>query len=90
MIRIPSSLQPSSHRTANLEQPSIICLIQTPTKSYFDDPSDIEIEDLPTQPNLLYGSHLTPLTEINSTNGLRQCPIRALPQVPQLSPKRHA
>src|SRR5882724_5846772 len=57
-------------------------------KSYFYDPSDIEMEDLPTQPKhtLRITSSLHSLKSIRSTMRLRQCPIRALPQVPQLSP----
>jgi len=57
-------------------------------KSYFEDPSDIEMDELPARPTntLQNKSSLHSLNAIRSTMRLGKCPIKALPQVPQLSP----
>src|SRR5882724_1317523 len=83
----PSSSQPSSSnkqpRTAFVHMPH-----PETNKSIFEDPSDIEMDELPARPTntLQNKSSLHSLNAIRSTMRLGKCPIRALPQVPQLSP----
>ena len=56
-------------------------------KSFFDDPSNIEMEDLPTHPQhtLWITSSLHSLKSMRLTFQLGQCPIKAIPVVPQLT-----
>src|SRR5882724_7167038 len=56
-------------------------------KSVFKDPSDIEMEDL-SKPTCTFQlkQSLQSLKPIQSTIQCKQCPIMALPVVPQLTP----
>ena len=76
------------HHTAHTILPSIIMSHPDTDKSYFEDPFDIEMQDLPTQPRhtLWITSSLHSLKSIWPTMQLGQCPIKALPVVPQLTP----
>src|SRR5882672_11131456 len=70
------------HQTVYVPQPSIIMSNPNDTKSFFNDPSDIEMEDfsLLKQPLCIKQS----LWSIQSAFQHNHSPIKALPVVPQL------
>jgi len=75
------------HQTAFITQPSINMSNQDDLKSIFKDSSDIEMEDL-SKPKcaLKLKQSLQSLKPTWLTNQHKQCPIMALPVVPQLTP----
>src|SRR5882672_8277016 len=70
------------HQTVYVPQPSIIMSNTNDTKSFFNDPSDIEMDDFPLlkQPLRIKQS----LQSIQSAFQHDHSPIKALPVVPQL------
>jgi len=81
-------LSPYNHHwTAFITQPSINMSNPDDLKSIFEDPSDIEMEDLSKPKHTLQlKQSLWSLKSTQLTIWQEECPIMALPVVPQLTP----